>query len=220
MPPALTASGEGITTVTTWLPSLPKPSVMLLLSSSNVTISTDLVVFQTSEFMIVGTFSAKNWSSAGTLYWWRGSIWSAAEGVKGTEVGKRWVVEDGAGRPRAVLQTIELTQRRFDEVDAAFAHEEGEGDRTLASWRAAHTDYFTRNGGFAPDMPLIHSDGSSVIVRGPVARQWAKIAQGARATIRVAYVRPKASGGLEVYDTHAFGARRSTARSCATGRTT
>jgi len=64
---------------------------------------------------------------------------------------------------------------------------------------------------FAPDMPLIHSDGSSVIVRGPVARQWAKIAQGAKATIRVAYVRPKASGGLEVYDTHAFGAKGSSA---------
>ena len=64
---------------------------------------------------------------------------------------------------------------------------------------------------FAPDMPLIHSDGSSVIVRGPVARQWAKIAQGAKASIRVAYVRPKASGGLEVYDTHAFGAKGSSA---------
>src|SRR5690606_2802997 len=46
---------------------------------------------------------------------------------------------------------------------------------------------------FAPDMPLIHSDGSSVIVRGPVARQWAKIAQAAKATVRVAYVRPKAN---------------------------
>ena len=64
---------------------------------------------------------------------------------------------------------------------------------------------------FAPDMPLIHSDGSSVIVRGPVARQWARIAQGAKATIRVAYVRPKAAGGLDVFDTHAFGAKGSSA---------
>ena len=60
-------------------------------------------------------------------------------------------------------------------------------------------------------MPLIHSDGSSVIVRGPVARQWAKIAQGAKATIRVAYVRPKSSGGMDVFDTHAFGAKGSSA---------
>jgi hypothetical protein len=64
---------------------------------------------------------------------------------------------------------------------------------------------------FAPDMPLIHSDGSSVIVRGPVARQWAKIAQGAKDSVRVAYVRPKASGGLDVFDTHAFGAKGSSA---------
>ena len=64
---------------------------------------------------------------------------------------------------------------------------------------------------FAPDMPLIHSDGSSVIVRGPVARQWARIAQGARAAIRVAYVRPGTKGGLDVFDVHAFGAKGSAA---------
>jgi uncharacterized protein YhfF len=74
--------------------------------------------------------------------------------VKGAEEGKPWVAEDGAGRPRAVLQTIELTQRRFDEVDAAFAYEEGEDDRTLASWRIAHEQFFTRNTGFQPDMLL------------------------------------------------------------------
>jgi uncharacterized protein YhfF len=82
------------------------------------------------------------------------TCWAAAEGMKGTQVGKRWVVEDGAGRPRAVLQTLELTQRRYDEVDPAFAAEEGEGDQSLAYWREAHEDYFTRNGGFSPDMLL------------------------------------------------------------------
>ncbi|WP_127753324.1 hypothetical protein [Devosia sp. 1566] len=61
---------------------------------------------------------------------------------------------------------------------------------------------------FAQDMPLVHSDGSSVIVRGPVARQWAKIAQGARDRIRVAYVRP-AGSGLDVFDTNVFGAKGS-----------
>ena len=82
------------------------------------------------------------------------TCWSVAEGPKGSEVGKRWVVLDGQGRPRAVLETVELTQRRYDEVDAAFAFDEGEDGRTLEDWRAAHADYFTRNGGFAPDMPL------------------------------------------------------------------
>ena len=82
------------------------------------------------------------------------TCWSAAEGLKGSQVGKPWAVMNGAGVVRCVLETTELTQRRFDEVDAAFAFEEGEDDRTLAAWRAAHQNYFTRNGGFAPDMLL------------------------------------------------------------------
>jgi hypothetical protein len=50
-----------------------------------------------------------------------------------------------------------------------------------------------------------------MIVRGPVARQWARIAQQAKATVRVAYVRPKSSGGLEVFDSNSFGAKGSSA---------
>lgn len=63
---------------------------------------------------------------------------------------------------------------------------------------------------FAQDMPLIHSDGTSMIVRGPVARQWARIAQGARRTIQVAYVRT-GGGGLEAFDINIFGAKGSAA---------
>ncbi len=83
----------------------------------------------------------------------RATCWAASEGPK-TQVGKRWVVRDGSGIPVAVIETVELTQRRFDEVDAAFAFDEGEDDRTLASWRRAHQNYFGRQGTFAPDMPL------------------------------------------------------------------
>ena len=82
------------------------------------------------------------------------TCWDAAEGLKGAEVGKPMVVKDACGTPRAVLETVELTQRRFDQVDAMFAHDEGEDDRTLAAWRAAHERYFTRNGGFSPGMLL------------------------------------------------------------------
>jgi hypothetical protein len=66
------------------------------------------------------------------------------------------------------------------------------------------------NTSLAEDMPLIHIDGSSAIVRGPVARHWARIAQGARTDMRVAFVR-SAGRGLEVFDTHVFGARGSNA---------
>ena len=83
----------------------------------------------------------------------RATCWAAGEGPK-TQVGKQWVVLDGGGVPLAVIETVELTQRRFDEVDEAFAFDEGEDDRTLASWRQAHRNYFGRQGTFAPDMLL------------------------------------------------------------------
>ena len=82
------------------------------------------------------------------------TCWAANEGDKGVVVGKRWIVKDGQGRASAVLETIEVVRRRFGEIDAAFARDEGEGDRTLADWREAHTDYFTRRSEFSPDMEL------------------------------------------------------------------
>jgi uncharacterized protein YhfF len=82
------------------------------------------------------------------------TCWAAAEGDKGVVVGKRWIVKDGQGRLRAVLETIELARRRFGEVDAAFAYDEGEDTRTLADWRKAHTAYFGRRDEFSPDMEL------------------------------------------------------------------
>ncbi len=70
-------------------------------------------------------------------------------------VGRRDVVLDGKGRRAAVIETTEVTIRRFDAVDETFARDEGEGDRTLAGWRAGHRAYFERNGGFAPGMELV-----------------------------------------------------------------
>jgi hypothetical protein len=64
---------------------------------------------------------------------------------------------------------------------------------------------------FAQDLPLIHNDGTSMIVRGPVARQWARIAQRAKTAIRLAYVRTDSQGGLEVFDSNAFDAKGSSA---------
>jgi uncharacterized protein YhfF len=81
------------------------------------------------------------------------TCWAAEDGQQ-TEVGKFMVMLDGEGRPRAVIETLELTQSRFDEVDELFAFEEGEGDRTLAYWREAHQRYFTRRGQFSEDMLL------------------------------------------------------------------
>jgi uncharacterized protein YhfF len=52
-------------------------------------------------------------------------------------VGTLSVVLDGSGAPRCVLRTTDVRVAPLNTVDAAFAHDEGEGDRTLAWWRAA-----------------------------------------------------------------------------------
>jgi uncharacterized protein YhfF len=68
--------------------------------------------------------------------------------------GECWIVLDGRGDPRCVIESTEITFRRYNGVDAAFAFEEGEGDRSLAYWRSAHRRYFTRLGKFSEDMML------------------------------------------------------------------
>lgn len=75
-------------------------------------------------------------------------------------VGDHWVVVDGAGIPRAVLRTIEVRIGPLSSVDDAFAWDEGEGDRTRATWLADHDAYFRRELAslglvFDPDMPTV-----------------------------------------------------------------
>jgi hypothetical protein len=74
-----------------------------------------------------------SWSSRASLDLGSKTVtcWAASEPTF-TEVGKLMVMLDGSGNPRAVLETVELTQARFNEVDEQFAFDEGEGDRTLS----------------------------------------------------------------------------------------
>jgi uncharacterized protein YhfF len=53
------------------------------------------------------------------------------------------VITDFAGIPRCVVQTTDVRIMPFDQIDAQFAFEEGEGDRSLIYWRRAHWDYFS-----------------------------------------------------------------------------
>jgi uncharacterized protein YhfF len=60
------------------------------------------------------------------------------------KVGDHVVVVDGAGTPRCVWRTTEITVKPLIEVDDAFAWDEGEGDRSRAFWLDAHRRFFTR----------------------------------------------------------------------------
>ena len=53
------------------------------------------------------------------------TCWAVGDGAS-THVGKRMVVLSGSGCPLAVIETVELTQRSFNGVDAVFAYDEGE----------------------------------------------------------------------------------------------
>ena len=54
------------------------------------------------------------------------------------------VVTDFNGNPLCVIQTTEIRHLPFEEVDAQFAFDEGEGDQTLEYWRDVHQQYFTK----------------------------------------------------------------------------
>ncbi|MEQ1762955.1 MAG: ASCH domain-containing protein [Pyrinomonadaceae bacterium] len=53
------------------------------------------------------------------------------------------VVTSYQGDPLCVVRTTEIRHVPFNEVDAKFAYDEGEGDQTLDHWREGHWAYFS-----------------------------------------------------------------------------
>jgi uncharacterized protein YhfF len=89
------------------------------------------------------------------------SLWKwEAEGESPPEVGTVTIVLDGRGEPIGIVETTETGIRKYNEVDADFAHDEGEGDLSLRYWREAHKNFFSRTlkeigKEFSEDMPLV-----------------------------------------------------------------
>jgi uncharacterized protein YhfF len=75
-------------------------------------------------------------------------------------VGDLGIVLDGRGAPLCLIETTDVRVRPFDEVPAEFAHAEGEGDRTLATWREAHWEFFSR---FLPRIGLEATRGMPLV---------------------------------------------------------
>ncbi len=57
-------------------------------------------------------------------------------------VGERFRVVDSSEEPVAVIETTDVRVIRVDEVDLAFAIDEGEGFETVDDWRAAHERFW------------------------------------------------------------------------------
>jgi uncharacterized protein YhfF len=67
-----------------------------------------------------------------------------AEGEALPQVGGYSVITSFDGQPRCVVQTSEVRILPYDEVEADFAADEGEGDLSLEFWRQAHWRFFSR----------------------------------------------------------------------------
>lgn len=97
---------------------------------------------------------------AGTKAGTASSLWDyeyAAEPVPAA--GELSIILDGAGAPRALIETTAVDTVSFAAVTAAHARAEGEGDRSLEAWREIHERYWRRHSenprGYEPDMPVV-----------------------------------------------------------------
>jgi uncharacterized protein YhfF len=59
-------------------------------------------------------------------------------------VGDLSIILDSGGTPRALIRTSEIEIVPFGKVTAEHAFREGEGDRTLDTWRVEHTRFWER----------------------------------------------------------------------------
>ena len=89
-----------------------------------------------------------------------GALWDyEAEGEELPAPGALGIVTDGRGVPHALVVMTQVDIVPFDEVSAEHAYLEGEGDRSLATWREVHEQFFTEHAvhrhGFSPDMPVV-----------------------------------------------------------------
>jgi uncharacterized protein YhfF len=69
-------------------------------------------------------------------------LWSyEADGKPIPRSGDHWIVNDGAGHPVCIIRTTDVSILPFDEVPERYAHEGGEADRSLETWRPMYWRY-------------------------------------------------------------------------------
>ena len=73
-----------------------------------------------------------------------GALWDyEVEGEELPTSGALGIVTDGRSVPQALVMTTQVVIVPFDEVSAEHAYLEGEGDRSLATWREVQQRLFT-----------------------------------------------------------------------------
>lgn len=57
-------------------------------------------------------------------------------------IGHLHIVTDWYGEPTSIIETMQVLEIPFYQVDASFAYKEGEGDRSLEYWEKVHKEFF------------------------------------------------------------------------------
>lgn len=69
--------------------------------------------------------------------------------------GDVFVVVDGKNEPVCAIELTKVDMSTYEQVGAAHALAEGEGDRSLDYWRKEHKRFFEEYELFSPDMTLV-----------------------------------------------------------------
>lgn len=73
------------------------------------------------------------------------ALWAYTESEPIPQVGSLSVITNWEGSPLLLVETTEVETIPFDQVGPRQAYDEGEGDRSLAYWRAVHWEVFGRD---------------------------------------------------------------------------
>lgn len=60
------------------------------------------------------------------------------------KVGDIYIITTWDGKASAIIQTTQVDQVPYSEIDSNYAKIEGEGDKSLTYWRKVHWDYYSR----------------------------------------------------------------------------
>lgn len=60
------------------------------------------------------------------------------------KIGELFIVTTWSGAPVCIIETTSVSTCPYNQVGEDFAYAEGEGDRSLAWWRAAHWEFFSQ----------------------------------------------------------------------------
>ena len=87
------------------------------------------------------------------------ALWEYGPDDAQPQKGELSIILDGFGKPQAVIRTTSVEIVPFNEVTAKHAYHEGEGERTLASWRRDHEGFWRgtlpADKEFSETMPVI-----------------------------------------------------------------